>query len=241
MRLANLSHLRAFITEYLAFAMFSHRWGAREIVITDVKKAARGASDFLDGAKKLQEFCCVAAKCGFRWAWADTCCIDEQVYGEKSESLNSMFLWYHNSDLTVVYLGDVEDVEQARRIYHKLPAWTTRGWTLQEMIASKRLRFYSRDWTLLEEADDRDSEEAEKMISISSFKYRARLLDHRESAIWLQWAARRRTEKVEDMAYCLLGIFDVTLPVYYGEGPRAFFRLQEELMKRTGDTSLFDW
>lgn len=357
-RFANRSRLVAFIAEYLAFAMFSHRWGDREIDIADVRDAGRGiysivrppddlseeqARNFLAGANKLQEFCCVAAKCGFRWAWADTCCINERVYGEKSESLNSMFLWYHNSDLTVVYLGDVEDVERGRfptvdsegghlwfddpeigspfhpsypyksdstitlrdcglqlqsmwpdtqveaadleahlirkfpdtplwkvrRIYRKLPAWTTRGWTLQEMLASKRLRFYSKDWTLLEEADDRDTDDEEKTISISSFKYRARLVDHRESAIWcnalanttgvfaqdltkfepgakdvrkrLQWAARRRTLKVEDMAYCLLGIFDITLPVYYGEGHRAFFRLQEELMKRTGDTSLFDW
>ncbi|KAF8556430.1 hypothetical protein OG21DRAFT_1506533 [Imleria badia] len=313
------------------------------------------------GVEKLQEFCCLAAKCGFRWAWSDTCCINKKDYAETSESINYMFLWYHGSDLTIVYLDDVEDVEDGRfsvmdeedgncwfedaemrkplppsdpsalqsssgtyaytfltepylslhnRLrdrtspqlrsmqpdtqvegpyldahlndnfpnvedckikgkYRKLPVWVTRGWTLQDMIASKRLRFYSKNWTLLEEFIDSDTDEAEKMISISSFRHRARLVDHRASAIWcnalvnttgvpardltkfepgaknvrarLQWAARRRTEKVEDMAYCLLGIFDVTLPVMYGEGPRAFFRLQEELLKHTGDTSLFDW
>lgn len=366
-RPSNVTHLEAFIAEYLAFAMFSHRWGEREITITDVRERTAGiysivdaprhlsgkmATDFLDGAKKLQEFCCVAAKCGYRWAWADTCCIDERVYGEKSESLNSMFLWYNNSDLTIVYLGDVEDVVEedrlpamesqdgvpwshnpeiqnpfppsypyspnasdpvvtlhdcaqeesplqltsmqrdtqvetskledhlklkfpyvpdwiARHIYRGIPAWVTRGWTLQEMLASKRLRFYSKNWSLLEEANDPYTDDAEKMIAISSFKYRARVVDHRESPIWcdalhrttdvpkkdlikfepgpkdvrtrLRWAARRRTEKVEDMAYCMLGIFDVTLPGMYGEGNRAFFRLQEEIMKRTGDTSLFDW
>ncbi|KAI9573772.1 hypothetical protein HD554DRAFT_2012365, partial [Boletus coccyginus] len=216
------------------------------------------------GVEKLQEFCCLAAKCGFRWAWSDTCCINKKDYAETSESINCMFLWYSGSDLTIVYLDDVDDGK-----YRKLPVWVKRGWTLQEMIASKKLRFYSKRWTLLEEANDPDTDEAEDKISISSFRYRARLVDHRASDVWgdvlvkstgvpledlrkfrvgirdvrsrLLWAAKRSTTKVEDMAYCLLGIFDISLPAMYGEGPRAFFRLQEELMKRTGDASLFDW
>lgn len=376
-----LNHLNAFIAEYLAFAMFSHHWGGGEPTFDDVMKATHGiysmngkdlagkkvkvfhlakneGSDLPSGVEKLQEFCCLAAKCGFRWAWHDACCINKEDYAETSESINSMFLWYHSSDLTIVYLEDVDEVEEGRlpavgnedgnpwfedaeiRVpfpappsipqtptnittlqtapylslydrlrdrtspqlrsmqpdaqverpqlqshlvdhfssiqgckvrgkYRKLPAWVTRGWTLQEMIASKRLRFYSKRWTLLEEAEDRDTDEAEEHISISSFKYRARLVDHRANDIWadalvdttgvpmedlvnfkvgtrdvrsrLLWAARRTTTKVEDMAYCLLGIFDVSLPAIYGEGPRAFLRLQEELIKRTGDMSLFDW
>ncbi|KAG9309509.1 hypothetical protein JVU11DRAFT_10482 [Chiua virens] len=377
-----LSHLDNFIAEYLAFAMFSHRWRGREPSLDDVRKATHGIYsmddkdlveerpkfihppknvifDFSTGVEKLQEFCCLVAKCGFRWAWSDTCCINKEDYAETSESINCMFLWYRSSHLTIVYLDDVDDVKMGRvpavdgagdmpwfedreirkplpsnpseiqtssdiyvatletkpslplyrRLqdrtqnlrsmqpdeqvegselrthlekyfpgledsktrgkYQKLPIWVQRGWTLQEMIASKRLRFYSKRWTLLEETDDPDTDEAEEEISISSFKYRVRLVDHRTNDIWqtalvrttgvpredlvdfkvgtrdvrsrLLWAARRTTTKVEDMAYCLLGIFDVSLPAMYGEGPRAFFRLQDELMKRTGDVSLFDW
>lgn len=379
-----LNHLDTFIAEYLAFAMFSHRWRGREPTLDDVRKATHGIysmdnkdlveenlnvlhlpksnfSEASTGVEKLQEFCCLAAKCGFRWAWSDTCCINKKDYAETSESINCMFLWYRSSDLTIVYLDDVDEVKEGRlpavdeeasnrwfedpeirtplppsdssvpqtssdtyvtalqtepyfslhnRLqdrtspqlrsmqpdaqverphleahlmdnfpsveeskfkgkYRKLPVWVKRGWTLQEMIASKRLRFYSKRWTLLEEADDPDTDEAEENISISSFRYRARLVDHRANVIWgnalenttgvpledlrafkvgtrdvrsrLRWAARRSTTKVEDMAYCLLGIFDISLPAMYGEGYRAFFRLQEELMKRTGDASLFDW
>lgn len=374
-----LNHLNTFIAEYLAYAMFSHRWRGREPTLDDVRKATCGiysmdddlveehprvfhlpkneVSDLTSGVEKLQEFCCLAAKCGFRWAWSDTCCINKKDYAETSESINCMFLWYRSSDLTIVYLDDVDDVKEGRlpavadedgnrwfedpeireplpashptpsntyvasletepytslhdRLrnitlpqlrstppdsqvetpylrthvignfpsvedcklmgkYRKLPIWVTRGWTLQEMIASKRLRFYSKQWTLLEEAEDFDTDEEEERISISSFRYRARLVDHRANDIWkdalvgttgvpredlvsfkvgtrdvrsrLLWAARRSTTKVEDMAYCLLGIFDISLPAMYGEGPRAFFRLQEELMKRTGDVSVFDW
>ena len=377
-----LSHLDDFIAEFLAFAMFSHRWRGREPTLDDVRAASHGIysmdskdleeeehvkvrhlsrhepSDLPNGVEKLQEFCCVAAKCGFRWAWSDTCCINKKDYAETSESINCMFLWYRSSHLTIVYLDDVDEVKEGRlpavededsnpwyedaeirtplplseshtpsdtyattsrtapylslhdRLrdpthpqlrtmrpdaqverphleshlvdnfpgfeeskvkgkYRKLPIWVTRGWTLQEMIASKRLRFYSKRWTLLEEAEDGDTSDAEMQISISSFRYRACLVDHRTNDIWgealvnttgvsiedlvnfkvgtrdvrtrLLWAARRTTTKVEDMAYCLLGIFDVSLPALYGEGPRAFLRLQEELMKRTGDLSLFDW
>ena len=58
----------------------------------------------------------------------------------------------------------------------------------------------------------------------------------------LSWAADRRTSRPEDVAYCLLGLFGITLPLSYGEGAEnAFYRLQEEIMKTTVDMSLFGW
>lgn len=47
----------------------------------------------------------------------------------------------------------------------------------------------------------------------------------------MAWAAHRRTTLVEDEAYCLLGLFNVNMPLLYGEGSRAFRRLQEEIQK----------
>jgi hypothetical protein len=55
------------------------------------------------------------------------------------------------------------------------------------------------------------------------------------------WAALRETSRTEDIAYCLLGIFDVNMPLLYGEGKKAFIRLQEEIMKSSNDYSLFAW
>jgi hypothetical protein len=43
------------------------------------------------------------------------------------------------------------------------------------------------------------------------------------------------------MAYSLLGMFEVNIPLLYGEGTRAFIRLQEEIIKETDDQSLFAW
>jgi hypothetical protein len=57
----------------------------------------------------------------------------------------------------------------------------------------------------------------------------------------MTWVSRRKTTRTEDLAYCLLGIFDISMPLLYGEGDKAFFRLQEEIMKTSGDQSLFAW
>ena len=57
----------------------------------------------------------------------------------------------------------------------------------------------------------------------------------------MSWAAKRETTRIEDTAYCLLGIFGVNLPLLYGEGDRAFIRLQEEVLKTRNDLSLLAW
>jgi hypothetical protein len=57
----------------------------------------------------------------------------------------------------------------------------------------------------------------------------------------MSWMARRQTTRVEDIAYSLMGIFDVSMPLLYGEGEKAFTRLQEEIIKGSVDHSLFAW
>jgi hypothetical protein len=57
----------------------------------------------------------------------------------------------------------------------------------------------------------------------------------------LSWAAHRETTRIEDQAYSLLGIFDVNMPLLYGEEEKAFRRLQEEIIRSTADLSIFAW
>ena len=57
----------------------------------------------------------------------------------------------------------------------------------------------------------------------------------------MQWASRRSTTRIEDEAYCLFGIFGINMPTLYGEGRNAFYRLQEEILRTSSDTSLFSW
>jgi hypothetical protein len=57
----------------------------------------------------------------------------------------------------------------------------------------------------------------------------------------MSWAAHRKTTRLEDQAYCLLGIFGVNMPLLYGEGSKAFLRLQEEILKVSDDQTIFAW
>lgn len=57
----------------------------------------------------------------------------------------------------------------------------------------------------------------------------------------MSWAAQRQTTRLEDEAYCLMGIFGINMPLLYGEGKKAFVRLQDEIIKRDGDQTIFAW
>ena len=129
-----------------AYAMFSHRWERVEPLYKDVDGLDVFSLPESPGTSKLQHFCRHARERGFRWAWSDTCCIDKNSTSELQKSIISMFNWYRNSALTIIYLGDVSDnsIEALRK-----SIWFLRGWTLQELIAPHRLLFFQSDWTLL--------------------------------------------------------------------------------------------
>ncbi|KIJ69775.1 hypothetical protein HYDPIDRAFT_77224, partial [Hydnomerulius pinastri MD-312] len=201
------------------------------------------------GSVKLQGFCRIAKQRGFLWCWSDTCCIDKSSSAELQESINSMFSWYRNSALTIVYLVDVSQPSQ--QVLQR-SRWFTRGWTLQELLAPPAIEFYMNDWSpflssqvgaapLNYKRVPEFVHSLENILEIDGMylvDFKPGLDNVREK---LRWMATRKTTKVEDMAYCLLGILDLRLPVLYGEQDRAFIRLQDEIMKNTDDTCIFDW
>ncbi|KAG8213392.1 heterokaryon incompatibility protein-domain-containing protein [Butyriboletus roseoflavus] len=233
-----------------AYAMLSHRWEAVEPLYKDVHGSDVFSLPDSSGTRKLQHFCRHARERGFRWAWSDTCCIDKTSTSELQKSIISMFKWYRNSDLTIIYLGDVCDNSIAAL---RESVWFLRGWTLQELIAPRRLVFFQSDWTLLATSDDLpvDNYKASptfcKLITeitgidddaLTDFDPTSRHITIRQR---MSWAAHRKTTEIEDTAYCLMGIFNVHFPVMYGEGEGAFSRLQIEIMAVSDDPSLFDW
>jgi len=118
--------------------------------------------------------------------------------------------------------------------------WFTRGWTLQELIAPRSVEFYSSDWRKIGDRHDL----CDQLSTITGIDKHILLggdLADVSVARKMSWASHRRTSRIEDMAYCLLGIFDINLPLIYGEGHKAFQRLQETIMDRTFDQSLFAW
>lgn len=157
-----------------------------------------------------------------------------------------MFLWYKQAAVCYAYLEDfatsaVNFCEAAKGC-----AWFTRGWTLQELIAPVSVRFYDVDWQFQGTRDDnnRDLESITGidwpvLIAAGSPGYVA---PHEYSvADRMSWAASRQTTRTEDIAYCLLGLFEVNLPLIYGEGMGAFRRLQEAIMQRNNDLSILAW
>ena len=119
--------------------------------------------------------------------------------------------------------------------------WFTRGWTLQELIAPSRMGFYNSKWEFVGEKPALKKVLAEITQISESVLENSALLPTIPVAQRMSWASSRVTTRPEDMAYCLLGIFDVQIPLLYGEGDKAFIRLQEEIIKETNDFSLFAW
>ena len=133
--------------------------------------------------------------------------------------------------------------------------WFTRGWTLQELLAPTSLKFYSKAWAYIGRVgkttshfhpsfQTRQLETVIKDITNIPIEYinRQRSLSSASIAQRFSWASRRKTSRPEDVAYCLLGLFDVQMPLLYGEGQgKAFTRLQEGIMKVCDDQSILAW
>ncbi|KAI1795432.1 hypothetical protein LXA43DRAFT_1058566 [Ganoderma leucocontextum] len=193
---------------------------------------------------KIRECCILAAKHGYKWLWVDTCCIDKTSSTELSEAINSMFRYYQRARVCYVYLYDVAVSGSQGEITGPNPAfresrWHGRGWTLQELLAPEFVAFYSRDWQPLgSKTDLAPLLEHITGIPRSVLTLQTHLADISQR---MGWAAKRKTTRPEDEAYCLMGIFHVNMPLLYGEGSKAFLRLQEEIMKQSQDTTLFSW
>ncbi|KAM5546150.1 hypothetical protein V8D89_000276 [Ganoderma adspersum] len=192
---------------------------------------------------KIRDACAVARKEGYRYIWIDSCCIDKSSSSELSEAINSMYSWYARAAVCYAYLADVPPGEdhQAGGSFFRTSRWFTRGWTLQELIAPISVEFLSADWGFI------GSKHAlvDLVESVTRINSKALLhivpLERFCIAQRLSWAANRKTTRKEDRAYCLLGIFDIHMPTLYGEGNHAFQRLQEQVMQRIPDQSLFAW
>jgi hypothetical protein len=186
---------------------------------------------------------------GCDYVWVDTCCIDKSSSAELQEAINSMFRWYRNAEVCIVYLGDIAPphrngyttASDVARAALKACRWIRRGWTLQELIAPAVCRFHYQDWTLMGEKFELLEELADATGIPNYILEDSRSISEVSVAERMSWAAHRDSTRVEDVAYCLLGIFDIHMPLLYGEGEKAFIRLQEQILRTTDDHSLFAW
>lgn len=149
-----------------------------------------------------------------------------------------MFKWYRKAAECYAYLQDVRP-RDIRSTFRK-SRWFTRGWTLQELIAPPTILFFDYRWSKFGSKASL-SGDIEDWTTIPSAVLMTGTLTNYSVAKIMSWAAGRKTTRVEDMAYSLLGLFGVSMPMVYGEGEKAFTRLQLEIMKTSTDHSLFAW
>ncbi|KAF7534084.1 hypothetical protein G7054_g6541 [Neopestalotiopsis clavispora] len=240
------------------YAILSHTWGRQlkeeadgtlvwggeddEILFADVGKTDTSEKK-PDAWKKIQKACQAAQQQQCNYLWVDTCCFNKESSAELDESINAMFAWYQQSKVCLVYLADLEvDSVQVQEDDEKQCRWFKRGWTLQELIAPKKVDFYNRDWKkvgsrdklvdILHEITEIDCEALTGEVSCLSFTVAQRM----------KWAACRDTKRPEDRAYSLLGLFGVQMSLIYGIGAKAaFHRLQKEIIQTTTDMTVFAW
>ncbi|KAF2673633.1 HET-domain-containing protein, partial [Microthyrium microscopicum] len=239
MRLINTKTLQLeyFLGEAPAYAILSHTWGPEEVSYAEMRD---GTGQEKQGYQKIVKCCQIAADEGYSYAWIDTCTIDKSSSAELSEAINSMFQWYKKSAVCYAYLEDYDEADPSSLDKSR---WFTRGWTLQELIAPSTVRFYSGEWkefgtrkSLVKNIYKITKIDEDVLLTGSSFLY------EKSIAKRMSWASTRQTTKPEDTAYCLLGIFDCTLPLLYGEGlAKAFIRLQENIIQASRDQSIFAW
>lgn len=240
------------------YAILSHTWDQDEVTLQEMQSCRVKLLSFLSrnnllkasqGLQKVLEAAKLAASEGYDWIWIDTCCIDKTSSTELSEAINSMYRWYQNSEICYVYLADATPESRGRKKprYGKnirKSRWITRGWTLQELIAPREVSFYLKDWSFMgKKGDEHIMRHLVKQTGIDVGVLSGDIAMHEVSvANRMRWASMRETKRQEDMAYCLMGLFNVNMPLLYGEGGiRSFIRLQNEIIRATDDQTIFAW
>jgi hypothetical protein len=237
------------------YGILSHTWAENEEVsyqemlnLSSLVMAKTGYQKIINCAHTIKEL-------GYDYVWIDTCCIDKSSSAELSESINSMYNFYKNSKVCLAYMADVHrdtgqpSLDESAFKSWGLPEnypnfqssrWFTRGWTLQELIAPTNVVFYDSEWQVIARIQE-IAKAVERFIEIPELVLLFGITESYCVAEKMKWASKRRTTRREDMAYCLFGLFNIHMPLLYGEGDRAFERLQEKILKRSEDLSLFLW
>ncbi|KAI0542722.1 HET-domain-containing protein [Xylaria digitata] len=205
----------------LHYAILSHRWEEGEVTLQDTESGQARAKP---GFTKIKRFY-------------------KKSSAELSEAINSMYRWYRRARVCYAFLSDVHDTPKSAEFDSSLRGsqWFTRGWTSQELLAPPAVHFYNHSWqpigtrgslsTLIEEETRIDKLVLSGRLTVLECSIADRM----------SWAAHRKTTRVEGRAYSLMGLFDVNMPMLYGEGEKAFVRLQEEIIHHSDDHSIFAW
>ncbi|KAL6704784.1 hypothetical protein ACN47E_007588 [Coniothyrium glycines] len=226
-----------------SYAILSHTWTEDQEVTYD--ELISGTRKDKAGCAKLRFCSDRASEDHLEYFWVDTCCINKSTSDELSTAINSMFRWYQRASKCYVYLSDVSSLGSASNTRSNEESWTdfeqsrwfTRGWTLQELLAPSIVEFYSREGNFIGSKQSLEHS-IQKITHLPIGVLRGQSFASFSVEERLSWAANRTTTIQEDKIYCMLGIFEVFLPLIYGEGEAyATLRLREEIQKRQPSAS----
>ena len=201
----------------------THTWEEEEVSYQDWLSWQNTRDETISrrkGFRKIQGAWRQALKDQLDWLWVDTDCINKTSSAELSEAINSMYAWYRNSQTCYAYLADVSVMdlwtEESLRVFSE-SRWFTRDWTLQELLASRHLTFYSNTWTMLGLKYGVLAHEITKRTGTGPRFLTGYDDVHKASdSLKMSWLSSRETTRVEDMVYCMLGLFDIHMPLLYG-------------------------
>jgi hypothetical protein len=241
------ARIRKEVKKFYRYVMLSHRWQPHEPTFQMVENTSIYGLPASPANSKVQRFCELVRYLDFQWAWSDTCCVNQLDKGVQQESLVAMFRWYRGSSLTVVHLlGVLSESQEFGCLWKSI--WNTRGWTYQEYLASEVVQFYTEDWKPYLGLDTFNHKESPLILSEmeQAMNFATQELATLQPGLEmarekLYLASMRQTTREEDIAYCLFGIFNVALPVIYGEGNQAVGRLLEYILTRSDNVTLLAW
>ncbi|KAK0654972.1 heterokaryon incompatibility protein-domain-containing protein [Cercophora newfieldiana] len=241
--------LRNFQGKPPPYAILSHRWGNDDEEVTFQEwRDDHSRISLKPGFVKISKACIQAKRDRLNFLWVDTNCIDKSSSAELSEAINSMYRYYSEAVVCYAHLYDVHDGSTPTQlpsgtdgnIQFSRSTWFTRGWTLQELLAPTDLVFFNSSWSRIGTKAQLEDTIATITGIPPRYLHRPHLRDATISCR-MSWVSNRVTTRLEDIAYCMLGIFNINMPLLYGEGRRAFQRLQEELVKSSDDRTIFAW
>ncbi|KAG8162625.1 hypothetical protein KVR01_007103 [Diaporthe batatas] len=194
--------------------------------------------------KTVERACGQARTAGISWLWNYAMCVDNRSWASQSEAINSLAHIYRGCEFTIIYLADlVLEMTRGEKLGDILAEcrWFKNIWAIPQLIFSRAAYFFSSNWNQI-------GTKVSMLPLVSSIigidrhaLEDSECLEDYSIARRMSWASEMTAPRIEDFAYALLGIFNISMPIIYGEGQKAFLKLQEEILKDTNDLSLLAW